>query len=149
MVSEETVRLRSEEFFAAGIKNTFNCETGSCSMRNSRGGFPEEHDVVRPVLLGRIKRGDIHRRARRSGGSVIHIPVKTVRVLYLSRRRVQVCFLPYQGLVVGAGVGGAFAKTGRVCGPRGIPGRGRGLVSGLPSLGGRGIRHVETYEVGP
>ena len=49
------------------------------------------------------------------GGSSTSIPGKAVGGPSLSGRRVATCFLPYQGLVIEAGVGGAFTWTGRVC----------------------------------
>ena len=78
MVSEEAAIFRSEEEFATGIRDSFNRNTGRRPLRKARGELPKDHDVARAVLLGRIKSGGTHRRARRSGGNIKHIPAKAV-----------------------------------------------------------------------
>ena len=47
MVPEEAALFRSEELFAAGVRDAVDRETGRRPLRKARGGLPEENDVVR------------------------------------------------------------------------------------------------------
>ena len=85
MVFEEAALFGRKELFVAGIRDAFNRETGRRPLRKARGGLKNTMSCTNAVLLGRIKRGGIHRRARRSGGGVIHIPRRAVGGLSLSR----------------------------------------------------------------
>ena len=103
MVSEEAALFRSEELFAAGIRDAFNRKTGRRPLRKVRKGLPEERDVVRALLLGRINAAVSIVAREEPGGMSSTSPEKQLGVS-LSGRRIPACFLPCQGLVIEAGV---------------------------------------------
>ena len=124
--------FRCEKLFAAGTRNAVDRKTGRCPFTKVRRELPEEHDVARAVFFGSVERGGTCRRVSKGGGGVRHLPGKTVGGFSISQRLIPACLLPHRGLVIGAIMGGAFAWTCRVCGPRSITGRGRGLPTGPP-----------------
>ena len=93
-------------------------------------------------ILGTVENGGISRLVSKGGRGVRHLDEKPVGSLSHSLRLISTCLLPHRGLVYGAIMGGAFARTSRVCPSRNITGRVRGLRTGPPRLGRRGIRHI-------
>ena len=124
--------FRGEKQFAAGGRNAFDRKTERRPLRKARGGLPKESGDACALFISNVKRGGIRPRVSKGGDGVRHLPGKTVGGLSLSRRLIPACLFPHRRLVNGAVLGGAFTSTGRVCGPRSITGRGKGLPTGSP-----------------